>query len=102
MELFKFHFEDVGDTLEQKFLGTIAYGTIEPKNLEAMLSTRFDGAYLETKTVKCWMLIRFRFRLRSTSTDFLSPLRRRYFHPGWIPVEAFSSNAASTILPTAV
>ncbi|MCJ1425732.1 hypothetical protein MMC29_003632, partial [Sticta canariensis] len=41
MELFKFHFQDVGNTLEQKFLGTIAFGTVEPENLEAMLSTRF-------------------------------------------------------------
>ena len=43
MELFLFHFQDVGSTLEQKFLGTPAYGTIEPRNLEAMLSTNFTG-----------------------------------------------------------
>lgn len=43
MDLFTFHFEDVGNTLEQKFLGTRAFGTIEPKNLEAMLSSRFEG-----------------------------------------------------------
>jgi hypothetical protein len=43
MELFTFHFEDVGNTLEQKFLGTRAFGTIDPKNLEAMLSKRFHG-----------------------------------------------------------
>ena len=43
MELFLFHFQDVGSTLEQKFLGTPAYGTIEPRNLEAMLSSNFTG-----------------------------------------------------------
>ena len=43
MELFLFHFQDVGSTLEQKFLGTPAYGTIEPRNLEAMLSSNFNG-----------------------------------------------------------
>lgn len=43
MELFLFHFQDVGTTLEQKFLGTAAYGTIEPRNLEAMLSSSFTG-----------------------------------------------------------
>ena len=43
MDLFAFHFGDVGATLEQKFLGTIAYGTIEPRNLEVMLSTKFKG-----------------------------------------------------------
>ena len=43
MELFLFHFQDVGSTLEQKFLGTPAYATIEPRNLEAMLSSNFTG-----------------------------------------------------------
>ena len=42
-----FHFEDVGATLEQKFLGTPAYGTIEPRNLEAILSTGFAGTSLK-------------------------------------------------------
>jgi hypothetical protein len=41
MELFLFHFRQTGSTLEQKFLGTKAYGTIEPANLEAILSTNF-------------------------------------------------------------
>ncbi|KAI9927423.1 hypothetical protein MW887_003036 [Aspergillus wentii] len=40
MDLFTFHFRDVGTTLEQKFLGTIAFGTIEPRNLEAMMSSQ--------------------------------------------------------------
>lgn len=44
MELFLFHFGDVGDTLEQKFLGTVAFGTIDPLNLEAMLSSKFNGS----------------------------------------------------------
>ena len=43
MDLFHLHFTDVGTTLEQKFLGTIAYGTTEPKNLEAMMSSKIDG-----------------------------------------------------------
>ncbi|ORY14147.1 cytochrome P450 alkane hydroxylase [Clohesyomyces aquaticus] len=41
MELFLFHFRQTGSTLEQKFLGTKAYGTIEPANLEAILSSNF-------------------------------------------------------------
>ncbi|PGH16458.1 hypothetical protein AJ79_01789 [Helicocarpus griseus UAMH5409] len=40
MELFTFHFRDVGNTLEQRFLGTRAFGTIDPKNLEAMMSSK--------------------------------------------------------------
>jgi hypothetical protein len=43
MELFLFHFRQTGSTLEQKFLGTKAYGTIEPANLEAIFSTSFKG-----------------------------------------------------------
>ncbi|KAB2102371.1 Cytochrome P450 [Alternaria gaisen] len=41
MELFLFHFRQTGSTLEQKFLGTKAYGTIEPANLEAIFATNF-------------------------------------------------------------
>jgi hypothetical protein len=43
MELFLFHFRLWGTTLEQIFLGTRAFGTIEPANLEAILSTNFKG-----------------------------------------------------------
>ena len=42
MELFLFHFRLWGTTLEQVFLGSKAFGTIEPRNLEAMLSTNFQ------------------------------------------------------------
>lgn len=45
MDLFTFHFRDVGATLEQKFLGTVAFGTIEPQNLEAMLSVQLNGEH---------------------------------------------------------
>ncbi|KAJ4514742.1 hypothetical protein HRR75_004106 [Exophiala dermatitidis] len=41
MELFLFHFRQAGNTLQQVFLGTSAFGTIEPANLEAILSTNF-------------------------------------------------------------
>ncbi|KAA6409046.1 MAG: cytochrome P450 alkane hydroxylase [Lasallia pustulata] len=39
MELFLFHFRQTGYTLEQVFLGTPAFGTVDPANLEAILST---------------------------------------------------------------
>lgn len=42
MELFLFHFRLWGTTLQQKFLGTLAFGTIEPRNLETILSTKFE------------------------------------------------------------
>lgn len=37
MELFLFHFRQTGYTLQQIFLLTPAYGTVDPENLEAML-----------------------------------------------------------------
>lgn len=43
MELFLWHFRRWGNTLEQVFLGTSAFGTIEPLNLQTMLSTKFEG-----------------------------------------------------------
>lgn len=43
MELFLFHFRQTGNTVEQVFLGTPAFDTIEPANLEALLSTKFKG-----------------------------------------------------------
>lgn len=46
MELFSFHFRLWGTTLEQIFLGTRAFGTIEPANLEAILSTNFKGDFM--------------------------------------------------------
>ena len=43
MEVFLFHFRQTGNTVEQVFLGTPAFATIEPANLEALLSTKFKG-----------------------------------------------------------
>ncbi|KAK0714745.1 cytochrome P450 alkane hydroxylase [Lasiosphaeris hirsuta] len=43
MELFLFHFRQTGYTLKQIFLLTPAYGTVDPANLEAILSTKFEG-----------------------------------------------------------
>ena len=45
MEFFLFHFRQAGNTLEQVFLGTKAFGTIEPANMEAILGTNFKGMF---------------------------------------------------------
>lgn len=45
MELFLFHFRQTGYTLKQVFLLTPAYGTVDPANLEAILSTKFSGEF---------------------------------------------------------
>lgn len=38
MQLFLFHFRLWGNTFEQNFLGARSLGTIEPQNLEVMLT----------------------------------------------------------------
>jgi hypothetical protein len=42
-EYFLSNFRQMGNTLERSFLGTSVWGTIEPANLEAVLSTKFKG-----------------------------------------------------------
>lgn len=53
MELFLFHFRLWGTTLEQIFLGSRAYGTIEPANLEAILNTNFQGTAITPRPSRC-------------------------------------------------
>lgn len=50
MELYLSYFRQVGTSLELKFLGAAACWTIEPANLEAMLSTNFKGGYCLNRT----------------------------------------------------
>jgi len=45
MELFLFHFRQTGYTLEQVFLRAQAFATVDPANLEAILSTNFGGSW---------------------------------------------------------
>jgi hypothetical protein len=51
MELFLFYFRRTGNTLEQVFLGIQAFGTVDPANLEAILSTNFKGLYKVLKII---------------------------------------------------
>jgi hypothetical protein len=53
MELFLFHFRQTGHTLEQVFLGTPAFGTVDPANMEAILSSSFKGK-LKTQRRRQW------------------------------------------------
>jgi hypothetical protein len=69
MELFLFHFRQTGNTLEQKFLGTKAYGTIEPANLEAILSTQSEGNLEIMSDYRPSQVTPHRLRTRSTAKD---------------------------------
>lgn len=48
MELFLFHFRQTGYTLKQIFLLTSAYGTVDPENLKAILSSKFSGVKIQS------------------------------------------------------
>ncbi|KAB8259254.1 cytochrome P450 [Aspergillus pseudonomiae] len=77
LDLFTFHFSDCGNTLEQKFLGTIAFGTTDPENVEAVLTNTkglYNASPIRLKSHK--LTISSRFWLRAAAKDLLSLLRR--------------------------
>lgn len=45
-------FDRIGPNMELKLFGAVGYMTIEPKNVEAILSTRFEGMNQVTMTDK--------------------------------------------------
>jgi len=72
MELFLMHFRWWGTTLDQVFLGQKAFGTIEPANLEYMLSTNFRGELRHPANP---------MQAELTVTDFGMGPRRRIMFP---------------------
>lgn len=67
MELFLFHFRQTGWTLEQVFLGVPAFGTVDPANMEAILSPNFKGLFL--KTLVCPITV-LKAKINSTRAKF--------------------------------
>ena len=43
LSLFTEYFEQLGSTVELTILGGIGFATMDPENVEAVLSTHFDG-----------------------------------------------------------
>ena len=43
MKLFQINFEKTGYTLQQRLLGQSTFATIEPVNIDSMLSEKFVG-----------------------------------------------------------
>lgn len=43
MQLFLFHFRQTAGTIQQRFLGTLAFGTTDPENIEAILHSKAQG-----------------------------------------------------------
>ena len=48
LALFTEYFEQLGPTAELTVLGGTGYATKDPENIEAILSTKFDGTFLRT------------------------------------------------------
>jgi hypothetical protein len=74
--LFLFHFRMWGNTLEHIFLGTQAFGTVDPINLEAVLSTKSKGT-----AVRVGKLVWRRERDVDLREDFGIGLRRQITFP---------------------
>jgi len=91
MELFLFHFRQTGYTLQQIFLGTPAFGTVDPANLEAILSTNFSGAefpflpallHILESDFSTRFLIPGRLGYWPAPRDYLSHVWRGHIHSG--------------------
>lgn len=47
LSLFTEYFKELGPTVELTILGGTGYATMDPENIEAVLSTHFDGTLLD-------------------------------------------------------
>lgn len=102
MELFLFHFRLWGTTLEQIFLGTRALGTIEPRNLEVILSTNFKGQIAPLCSLRVGELTTRRLEHGSKTKSHVSILRRWHIHPRRCCVEAFTRIIETSIRAQAI
>ncbi len=106
MELFLFHFRQTGYTLEQRFLRAQAFGTVDPANLEVILSTNFSGlcpyfvtfGAMSSDTV----LTPPRLGHGTTTTDHVSHVWRWHLHSRRRAVEALAGNAEAAVRAQAV
>lgn len=97
-------FDKIGPNMELKLFGAVGYMTIEPTNVEAILSTRFEGVnsvtIIDMIPSDNSLICRFRPRLSTWCTSLL--LRGRNLYARWAPLEAFSRDAAPSIRTNAV
>ncbi len=47
LSLFTEYFDQLGPTVELTILGGVGFATMEPENIEAVLSSHFDGTLLD-------------------------------------------------------
>lgn len=97
MELFLFHSQQTGYTLEQAFLGTTAYGTAEPANLEAILSTNFTGGSLCAELFALENLTRHRLEYWASSTYHVTSVWGRNIYTRRRTLEALARRTKTTL-----
>ena len=100
-------FDTIGKNMELKLFGNVGYLSIDPKNIEAVLSTRFEGMQLENcliplqRSLSCLPLLnRFWSRLPPWRHVFFA--RRGYLHTRRARLETLKRAAASTVRANAV
>ena len=101
--LFKYQqpfIDDLGPNFMIKMLGATGYTTIDPKNLEAILSTRFEGPPSQPLFggVQATLLTKIcRLRFGRSTRSSAAFHRRRNFHARWDSLETFPRIVASAI-----
>ena len=97
------YFDKLGPNIELRLFGAVGYLTFDPKNLEAILSTKFEGLLPKSGNLALKManhLPRLRTWIPEPCSTVLSG--RRYLHTGWTPLEAFTRAAPTTFCTHAV
>ncbi len=84
--------ETLGITFAAYMFGCVGYFTSDPRNIEAITNSRFQGSlrlFLEVRQVPRGLRDKYRYWTRLSSSRLLSLPRRRHLHAGWSAVEAF-------------
>ena len=89
--------ERTGNTFEQLLLGTRGIGTRDPENIEAVLSTQFNGKYPRTSGVSSSDTSPVRFWTWRSVRSFSSTPRPRYIHSRWHPMAVLSRTVTASI-----
>jgi hypothetical protein len=108
LSLFSRFFDELGPNIEQTLLGGTGFVTMDPENIEALLSTRFEGQ-CQSRVPKdpcaltySWILIDRRFWIRASKRGFSVPPWRGYLYTGGHYLEALSRAPAPSIRTDAI
>jgi hypothetical protein len=91
--------ETLGITFAAYMFGCVGYFTSDPRNIEAITTSRFQGVYSSFLIFARFLSLRknIRHRPRLSSSCLLSVPWRGYLHAGWSAMEAFTGNAPSIV-----